>query len=794
MEAFSIKKNFGSNLNYMKNNPDSNHNEIKNEKQIKEDFSLILKAEQLPKKYSFKNISKMIRENNSHLEKDFEIILEETFSKDKLKFADFDESIIDNKNLALKYLNLNPYYSVYSTLHQNLYILVSLKSKNNNSNLIDYFLYIFEKDKSVRKIKLLFNDKNLKNNGKNRKFVINKIIIHPKNQNQLCFCSFDSIAFIENLDKLKLIKSNSEMEIDMILDLFGDVHNKSISYNSQITILKFSFWDFDNHFGILTSEGLLRVYCLSHEEHSFNFKNVINISLNEFLRFDEQKNALNFVDFEFGRCNIASIWEAFSIFFLDASGRIFYCSPIFPEEININYIMPFSKMKRFLRTSSNLNRNKNNNSARELKITNENIEKNKEEYDPNYDIDLANENIINNFIDLEKSQVLGKNNEGKISIAKINLHEKKSINHQRPNSIRINDYLRAFNKQQNIYLKEIDIIDRRHSLDKAKLNYDLISSKCNESTKNLDYTKGNYTELRILNTYPITIIRIYRNENIDFILMDNQPKPIRQKNDKQKIDGYLIDTKIFKLKMREEEIGYFDEKIFNMNQYNNNSTIQTNKPNIYDKFFSHQNINRKLNIIENHMNPSKLIISFLNDMYVLNLNFLKDISNRFLFEKKTVCYSELSNKNYCFKIDSELIPILKINYSKIKDYTNKKFSYLGISLIPKPFYEKAASTKEKKDKNSDKIIILGYNDNNNLFAKEFQYYENIEEIFSENNCLNNRNSQFSKFIADKKEKRGQYKDLDKFSFKINDFRRSFVNKNVLENINLVRKMYISNYK
>jgi hypothetical protein len=791
MDALNKNFSIGFKSPNEKKDKDIDENLSINQKRIEEqESSLSFAKEQIPNQYSFENISRMFQENNSFLEKIFENSVEESFSKENLNFTKFADNIVDYKNSASNFVNLKPQFSVYSILHQSLYILVSLKCNNNISdNSTDYFLYVFDKSKSFKKIKLKFNDINLSKGGfvtknKKNKFLIDRIIIHQKNQNQLCFVFSNKVAFIDNLGKLNDTKSNSEIIIYPILDLTDNLSQQNFNQkDAQVSIGKFSFWDFDNHFGILTSDGILRIYYLITETDitNFSFKNLLSISLNEPSANIDKEKAMNILDFEFGRCNMASIWEAFSIFFLDASGKVFYCSPIFPEVINTDLIMPFTKMKRFLRIFSNLNRNEIN-SEKKNNRRNENLEKNREENIDKHDFDLANENIINNLIELEKSQTSDKNNDGRISIGKINLHDKRSHNPISTRTIIINDYLRAFNRQENIYLKEIVIIDRRRSSDIAKLNYDFLNSKLNENLKNDSYNIGNYIGIKIINSYPLTILRIYKNENIDIIIMFDQPKPIRNKNDKQKMDCYLIDTKIFKLTSKEQDQSDKNKSVDSQHLKNANS---------FEAFISHQNTHRNLFIIENPINSSQLMINFLSDVYILNLNFLKDLSNKFLFEKNKSKNPESSIKNFSLKVNSELIPILKINYSKIKDFTKKKFSFLGLSFLPCEFFEKSNSNKDNKVKMTNKVLIIGFNDKNNFFAKEYLCYENITEIFSDNLYLQNRNSDFRKFIVDKNQETEQNKDLEKFSFKIEDFRRSRLNKSRMEDINLVRKMYLN---
>ncbi len=466
-------------------------------------------------------------------------------------------------------------------------------------------------------------------------------------------------------------------------------------------------------------------------------------------------------------------------------------------------------MKRFLRVSSNLDKNELNYSDKKTYCRNEEFEKsideNSEKNEFDYEILLADENIINNLIELEKSQASNNSNEGKKSIGKFHLHEKKHQTQKSTNLVKINDYLNAFNKQENIFLKEINIIDRRKNSDIAKLNYGLLQNKINPNLNEYYNNTVEYSEIRILNTYPLTILRIYKNESIDVIVLFNQLKPVRDKNDKLIIDAYLLDTKILKFKTKDNIDDTNKNKISNLNQYKNMNENQYfnkissddqipngNKSN-EESFIRYQNSNKKIFIIENPNNPFQLVINYLSDLYILNLSFLKDISNKFIFEKTRSNNPDTLKKNLSLNITSDLIPIIKVNYSRIKDLNCKKFCFFGISLLNYESLVKSNMNSNNKEKISNRIIILGFNDKNKLFAKEYFCYDNIHEIFYDNQYFENRNYDSTNFVSHLRKEKDYIKYFEKFIFKIENFKRSHLNKRTLENINYIRKMY-SNLK
>jgi len=768
----------------------------KNKLNIKDDPGF--EEEKHQERTKLNNLTKVIKENNLYLDKVFEKHVDDLFTIEKIQFEDFDNNIINSDISTNEFSNLNPFFSVFSTIHQKLIILLPIISKettNKSKNFI-YYLYFFDKNGFFKKTKILFDfnfSESYHGISDDQNFKITKMLLHQKNQNQLCFFSSTKIALLDDLNGLMNKKDLVEITINLILDLsIVTQKDEEENFNDSVkktTIIKFAFWDFDNHFGILTSNKVLKIFYFKNEGNfEDSFKNISNINLSgitQEVKSDLNEvnlNELNIIDFDFGRCNLASIWEPFSLFFLDISGKILYCTPIFPLKINIDYLMPFKKMKKFINLYSHLEKEieKNSKTYKNYSLYSKS---NKENFDKNeFDIEnyLANENIINNLIELKKNQIQKKDyNKG--SNKKNNRYENQSNNSlenqmksYEDSTIEINEYLNYFNKRNNVYLKNIEIIDKRYSTDKLKLNLNLLDSLCLSTNKNSFLNNqsnfGKYTNIKVLNTFPMAFIRIYENENIDVIVLNNQLEPIRKENNYKISDSFLIESKNLKLP--------FKEKL----DYNHNKNKN------FINFFN----NKRIHIIENPINNTQIAINIFSDVYLINLDFLKSISNKFYRDKEDSRPLEDCYKNINLNIVSELIPIIKINYSKLKDFKNKKFSFIGFNFFNIKLNIQENNSKNKiltqKERYKNKLFILGFDNKNRIINKEYICYQNISEIYLDEKYLKNKMCDFSEFVSKLYSKPDHNKDLKKFLIKLENYKNLESANESIQNLNSIREM------
>jgi hypothetical protein len=154
-------------------------------------------------------------------------------------------------------------------------------------------------------------------------------------------------------------------------------------------------------------------------------------------------------------------------------------------------------------------------------------------------------------------------------------------------TVKADDYLKNFNNKpaKNLF----SIIDRRKQTDLL-----LIYSHNSENVK--------YKNIFIMNMYPLVILRVSDKNSIDVIVCLDEISPIRKgkESSKQK-DGYLIET-------------------------------------IYMKNFSRSgdllsNLDFKFNILPCNGSPANkyysVYINFLNDIYELEISYLKNIHKFF---------------------------------------------------------------------------------------------------------------------------------------------------------------------
>lgn len=129
-----------TNLFNSKNIDKENFNQTK--LNLNDEQELEEKVEQEPTK--LKKLTKIISENNLYMDKVFEKHIDDLFTKEKIQFEDFDASIINSDLSTKEFMNLNPFFSVFSTIHQKLIILLPIISKEQSNKSKDFsYFYIF---------------------------------------------------------------------------------------------------------------------------------------------------------------------------------------------------------------------------------------------------------------------------------------------------------------------------------------------------------------------------------------------------------------------------------------------------------------------------------------------------------------------------------------------------------------------------------------------------------------------------------------------------------------------------
>jgi hypothetical protein len=400
--------------------------------------------------------------------------------------------------------------TVYSQVNQEIYFLIKFKSNTLNNPSFSYSLLIFSLEtnslKSTKTLKFIF-DKNLEKNFEAKSeinFEIKEIIIHPQNQNQLCFYGEEYIGFISDL---KSISNNSDTN-QKNSNLFSQMKSNPNQYiikiihtsllekdftskNPEHKFIKFKFSEFDNHFGVLLKDSTFRFYSINS-----------SITLN-LITFNSSYSA-PIVDFAFSPFTEFG-WENFSVFFLDRNGGISYVCPFMPEifEIKESFLTQMTKFHKHLRIIEDSHEN----------ILNENLLYHLE----NSVIDYVDETSENNSFRNTKFP-LKKN---------MNIKNKKV-------KIKIDEYLKNLNQRHN--LENLVTIDKRRSADIMLLS---------------EGEKISYNQLHVLSSSPLTFLRISETNTIDCIVCNENITPIRKNKDNSKAKNYFSDT------ISEKEISCF---------------------------------------------------------------------------------------------------------------------------------------------------------------------------------------------------------------------------------------------
>jgi hypothetical protein len=706
-----------------------NKKEEEKEKSFEDFIEKISKKLKKDKPSNFK-LTKTIDKNAKLTNKILEDLIEDTF--DKIDIGNnFPENSNPNFSSNKKIKQLKPNFSVYSNKLELQFLFLPFNPNN--------ILLIFSKEKFVKKLELIFDQKNKDNNYNNNNnilnknnFLVDKITMNQVNQNELAFFSEKKIAILTDI--ANLINSNeTKIKFDFILTI-NDLNNYYINTNTNtnsyyntntnennldIKFLQFYFWDFDKHFGILTNDNKIRIFNYHNKNKNYNDNEndtYIDIELIYELDSDlvkshlELKNQqLNFTDFQFANIETSHFLEAFSIIILDYTGRVFYVKYIFPLEINLsvfeNINFNIYEIKTFIKF---------------LEIyKKENIQKFKINY-KNYDFN-RNPNKI-------KDKELIKENEKEIK----NYFEKESFiidtiislinnNKENNNLINIKDLLNIFNRNEYVTIEELNIkekekenVENFSKLERIKKEFHSNKFKNINTNTNFNINQNNYfSKIKLITTTPLSFIRMNKNDNIDIILSDKE---------------------IFA-----EEINEIDNKKDNKN----NAYVILNEK-FYSKVFSkveNDIFSEKLFLIDNYLNKNHyIIINYINDIYLLNLKFLKKISKNFLKKKTQKIFEKKFNSNTL-----NLIPYLKFDYSKIKNFDNQIFGYFGINFF---------SLKKNINKNNFILFGLNYENENNkkfsIFSREFKLYKNEKDIYEDFDFYENK-EKFEKKIFTEEE-------------------------------------------
>lgn len=222
-----------------------------------------------------------------------------------------------NIDLNLKYLNNSLSSTIYSSVNNELYIL--LKSSDSTKKIENYSLVTFSFETSSIKSK------------KNLKFIlddvpkeisimtVHEMQLHPGNENQMCFFSPEYLAFIKDLKSETEEKGEETLEMNIIHT--GGLKRESVGESQALRYKVFKFSNFDNHFGVLFTNNSFGLYSIDSK--------VSQVLINKISKDIEIKN------FSFGSV-IEFGWSNFSIFFLDAEGGIHYACPVFPNQFKIS--------------------------------------------------------------------------------------------------------------------------------------------------------------------------------------------------------------------------------------------------------------------------------------------------------------------------------------------------------------------------------------------------------------------------------------------------------------------------
>jgi hypothetical protein len=241
--------------------------------------------------------------------------------------------------------------------------------------------------------------------------------------------------------------------------------------------------------------------------------------------------------------------------------------------------------------------------------------------------------IISNYITVKKNfETNSEMKEQYINYDSIifNLKKSKGVN----DIINSNNFLKSFSNKPSI--DKMAIIDNRSDADKILEN-------------------ANFTKLYLMNTYPLTFLRISEINTIDIILCNDVILPLICEN---KIDGRIIDT----------------------------------------IFFNTANKSGSIRIINE--NGDKLIISYLNDVYELDLFYIKNLSSY---------YKRYNGEDLSLNCKTKINSILNFDYSKCMPPTYYSCFMIDMTLfiitvLEKKFFVKMILAAPEKDE--EKMLIV----------------------------------------------------------------------------------------
>ena len=210
-------------------------------------------------------------------------------------------------NIIEKIINDNelifiPYLTEINNITFDFYFFFTSNNKKLSNQT--YFLKIFSSllyENNIKTKKLIFQN--------SLNFIIKRIILHQKNQNQILFLN-------DNNNVIGIISNISDLLNENIINISIPTINFQ---NEKIISLKFSF--FDNYFGVLL------------ENNKFLFYNVESqISL---FKYNYFKND-NIIDFNFFSHSFKyPSLEYFSVIFMNEKGQFEIFSPLIPPYFNI---------------------------------------------------------------------------------------------------------------------------------------------------------------------------------------------------------------------------------------------------------------------------------------------------------------------------------------------------------------------------------------------------------------------------------------------------------------------------
>ena len=210
-------------------------------------------------------------------------------------------------NIIEKIINDNelifiPYLTEINNITFDFYFFFTSNNKKLSNQT--YFLKIFSSllyENNIKTKKLIFQN--------SLNFIIKRIILHQKNQNQILFLN-------DNNNVIGIISNISDLLNENIINISIPTINFQ---NEKIISLKFSF--FDNYFGVLLENNKFLLYNVESQIILFQYSYFKNN---------------NIIDFNFFSHSLKySSLEYFSVIFMNIKGQFEILSPLIPPFFNI---------------------------------------------------------------------------------------------------------------------------------------------------------------------------------------------------------------------------------------------------------------------------------------------------------------------------------------------------------------------------------------------------------------------------------------------------------------------------